>query len=106
MSSIDDRVINDLMKKVADDVTAAIIRTLSICPRPHLPLLTAAAAAALGVMASELDRLAGNKALDPDNVLLAGLLSARMGTVTDDPTGAAYKDFAVLENAGLTGSGR
>ncbi len=100
-------VTEDLMTKVADDVTKTVIRTLLIAPRPLLPVAASAAAAALGIVAAELDKLAGcyNALAGPgnDNILLAGLIVARMGMSPQaaDSIGDAYKDYAALQAAGL-----
>lgn len=96
-------VIGDLMLKAGDDVSHAIRRTLSICPKPHLPVALAAAAAALGIVTSILDSMAGNdraKGPDHDNILLAGLLAARTGQDNADGIGEAYKDIDALRKAG------
>lgn len=101
-------VTSDLMTKVADDVIKAIIRTLSIAPNPRLPVATSAAAAALGIVAAELDKIAG--CFDPvsgpgnDNILLSGLIAARLGMLPQsaDSVGDAYKDYETLKAAGRT----
>jgi hypothetical protein len=96
-------VIDDLMSKAGDDVSRAIRRTLSICPKPHLPVALAAAAAAIGIVTSILDNMAGNdraKGPDHDNILLAGLLAARTAQENTDGIGDAYKDIEVLRKAG------
>lgn len=96
-------IIGDLMKKTGEDVTRAILRTLAICPRPHLPLVLAAAAAAIGTVASILDEMTDKKlgnGPNPENVLLAGLLAARTAISPNDGVAAAYRDFEVLKSAG------
>ncbi len=93
----------DLMVKVADDVIAAIKRTLAISPKPRLAVAMAAAGAALGPVAFELEAMAGKPGKWPDdrNVILAGLLAARMALDSrDDAIGKAYRDYAALEMAG------
>lgn len=102
-------VIGDLMTKAGEDVTASIRRTLAICPAPHLPVVLAAAAAAIGTVTAILDEMAGSdrsKGPTPENILLAGLLAARTGMKgfngAEDGIGAAYRDFETLKKAGRT----
>jgi hypothetical protein len=104
-----DAIIGDLMTKAGEDVTASIRRTLAICPTPHLPIVLAAAAAAIGTVTAILDEMAGNdhsRGPDPENILLAGLLAARTGMKgfngPEDGVGAAYRDFETLKKAGRT----
>ena len=95
-------IVGDLMTKSGEDVTRSINRVLAICPDPHLPVAIAAAAAALGAVTALLDELAGNNRADgpsSENILLAGLLAARMG-IAGDGVGEAYKDFDILKSAG------
>jgi Ni,Fe-hydrogenase III small subunit len=94
-------ITDDLMRKVSDDVQAVLKRTLAIAPHPHLPVAVSAGAACIGVIAglleimSEDGRVPGSKP-DPECVLLAGLLCARMGTGGSDPIGQAYADLKTL----------
>jgi hypothetical protein len=100
-------IVGDLMTKAGDDVTKTIMRTLAICPKPHLPVALAAAAAAIGIAVSILDDLAGNdrsKGPNGDNILLAGLLAARTALDSSDGVGEAYRDFDVLRVARRTPS--
>ncbi len=95
-------IVGDLMSKAGEDVSRAISRVLAICPDPHLPVAIAAAAAALGAVTALLDEAAGNdmaKGPSPENILLSGLLAARMG-IAGDGVGEAYKDFDALKAAG------
>jgi hypothetical protein len=95
-------VVEDLMEKIAEDVTRAMGRTLAICPDPRLPVALAGAAAALGIVTSLLDEMAGLKRKDgpsPENILLAGLLAARLGISGEDGVGQAYRDIEKLKVA-------
>lgn len=87
----------DLVRKVGDDVGAIIRRALSIAPDPHLPIAMSAGASAVAVMALLLDT-DPKPTIDPDCMLLAGLLLGRSGG--KDAVGEAYKDFAALKAAG------
>jgi len=98
------RITNDLMKKVGDDVTAAMIRTLDIAPN-HLPVAVAGAAAAVGVTAAILGRLNDSQEMgggpNPDMVMLAALIIGRMG-LGPDGISQAYKDLETLRsNSGM-----
>lgn len=98
---MNEQIIRDLMTKVGDDVSAALRRTLTIAPAPHLPIALAAGASVVGLIAVLLD--ADPKPdPDPDCVLLAGLLIARTGIGGKDPIGDAYADFKLLKDAGRT----
>ena len=94
-----EQITRDLITKVSDDVVAAMLRTLAIAPTPSLPVAMGAAAAALGIVAAEL-ALASQKDTggtpDSETMLLAGLLSARMGMGGPDPIGEAYDDLRIL----------
>jgi hypothetical protein len=99
-----EQITRDLMKKVADDVVSAMHRTLAIAPSPHLPIAASAAAAAMGIVSALLEesspdgRVPGSTP-DPDCVLLAGLLCARLGIGGADPIGEAYADLKLLTAA-------
>lgn len=99
--TVDEQIINDLMTKCADDVVRALKRTLSITPDPQLPVATAAGVACIGVIAGILEHMAGNRvagsAPDPECVLLAGLICARMGMDPRDGIAQAYRDLEVLK---------
>lgn len=102
MNAVEDHITRDLMRKVSEDVSAALNRTLSIAPHPLLPIAASAGAVCVGVMAGFLEAMspegrAPGTAPDPDCVLLAGLLCARMGMGGDDPIAAAYADLATLK---------
>jgi hypothetical protein len=99
-----DHITRDLMRKASDDVLSALRRTLAIAPAPHLPIAASAAASAMGFVSALLEyatddgRVPGS-APDPDCVLLAGLLCARMAIGGEDPIGAAYADLKLLTAA-------
>lgn len=100
----DDQITRDLMRKVSDDVIGALRRVMSIAPAPHLPIAVSAGGAAIGFVSAALqymtnDRQPGDPP-DPECILLAGLLCARMGIGGDDPIGAAYADMKALTDAG------
>jgi len=96
----DDAVTSDLMRKVVDDVGAAIERTVTIAPLP-IPVVASGGSVAIGMMAALLEQLAddhvpGSKP-DPECIFLAALIIARMGTQHDDPIGQAYRDLEALK---------
>ena len=99
------RITNDLMKKIGNDVTAAMIRTLDIAPN-HLPVAMAGAAAAVGVTAAILSRLNDSQELggepNPDMVMLAALIIGRMG-LGPDGVSQAYIDLETLRSDSETG---
>lgn len=104
MSDANNQITEDLMRKIEDDVIAAMSRTLAITPAPVLPVAISGLAAALGVTAAALAKannsyVAGEP--DPDCVLLAALLGARMG-MSADGISEAYRDFDALKAAGRT----
>ncbi len=86
----------DLMRKVSDDVSAAIGRVVELCPEGIVPITTAAIAAALGWGARALATRPGAEP-QSDDVLLAALLGARMGTEYPDAIGQAYRDLETLK---------
>lgn len=88
----------DLMRKIADDVTAAMCRTLAINKkgRRDLPVVMAGLGAALGVAAAALNTDKEATEPDPECILLAALLGARFGIGEADPVKAAYRDFETL----------
>lgn len=95
-------ITKDLMHKLAEDVSAAMYRTLAIAPQPHLPIAMSGAAPLLAMMGALIDT-DPKKEPDPDCLLLAGLLLARAGGARNhDPIGEAYKDFEALKAAGRT----
>lgn len=106
LNAPDDGVTRDLMLKVADDVVATILRTLALAPPPRLSVAASAAAAALGLVAAQLDQLAGcydaSSGPGHDNILLAGLIAARLGIDPTTGIADAYRDYATLKAAGLT----
>jgi len=96
-------ITDDLMRKVVDDVRDVIFRTIDIAPKPHLPIVTAAGALALGFAAAELAILNGKREPgsdpEPEYLLLAALLIARIGMKCDDPHCSALNDLALLKKA-------
>jgi hypothetical protein len=99
-----DHITRDLMRKVADDVISAMRRTLAIAPAPILPVAVSAATAAMGIVSALLEQVSAEGRVpgsepDPDCVLLAGLLCARMGIGLGDSIGQAYADLRVLAAA-------
>lgn len=96
-------ITRDLMRKLADDVTSAMLRTMALADeRSRLPITISAGAACVGIIAGVLNRSAGGEtglAPDPDCVLLAGLLVARSGIGGDDPIADAYRDLELLKAA-------
>lgn len=98
-------ITSDLMKKVADDVIAAVHRTLAIAPDPLLPIAVSAGAACVGIVWAMLENLSDQgrtpgAAPDPECLMLAGLIVARVGIKQEDPIGAAYKDMDALRKTG------
>jgi hypothetical protein len=101
------RITEDLMAKIEADVTATMLRTLAIAPDPLLPVAISGLAAALGLTAAALAKSRGNYVSgepDPDCILLAALLGARMG-ISKGGVAEAYKDFEVLKAAGRAALG-
>ena len=97
-----DHITRDLMRKASDDVLAAMSRTLAIAPAPHLPIAASAAASAMGFVSALLEHTDGRvpgSSPDPDCVLLAGLLCARMAIGGEDPIGEAYADLKLITAA-------
>jgi hypothetical protein len=94
-------ITKDLMQKLADDVNAALYRTLAIAPQPHLPIAMCGGAPLVAMMGALLDTDPGPTP-DPDCLLLAGLLLARAGIRGHDAIDQAYKDFEALKAAGRT----
>lgn len=93
---IDHVVTKDLIRKLSEDVGAAIRRTLAIAPEPHLPVAMAAGASAVAVITALLDP-EHNPEPDRECQLLAGLLLGRIGpNAVED----AFRDFEVLKAAG------
>jgi hypothetical protein len=99
---VSDQITNDLMVKVADDVTRCVNRTLAIAPEPLLPIGISAIAATLGITALLLQRVAGavDNGPEPDCVMLAALLGARLAIDPESGTKAAYADLECLKSAG------
>lgn len=101
---LDIAITKDLMTKVADDVGAAIKRSAALAPNSDLPVVMAAAAAALGTLAAALDKRTGKSSRDAgpqmEGVMLAALLTARAGLNVGEGLDAAYKDMAALRAAG------
>ncbi len=100
---VDHAITRDLMKKLGDDISGYMLRTLSLAePRQQLPIGISAGAACVGMIAAILNKYAEGEAgqpPDPECVLLAGLLVARTGIGGDDPIGAAYRDLETLKAA-------
>lgn len=102
------QITEDIATKCADDVLGAIKRALSIAPPPRLPILLMAGVSAIGMIAAELDDLAGQydpkrkPEPNPANVMLAGLLLARCGMASGPSDGIrnAYTDLEILKKAG------
>jgi hypothetical protein len=96
-------ITRDLMKKLADDVTSSMVRTLSLAgERQQLPIGIAAGASCIGIIAAMLNSAKGGASgqePDPDCILLAALLVARTGIGGDDPIGDAYRDLGFLNEA-------
>jgi hypothetical protein len=108
---LSEQITTDLMTKCADDVSRVLTRTMSIAPRPYLPIFMNAGAVCAGMMAAELHHLGGGErnpgdVPDAECILLAGLLIARAGISGTDPIGDAYKDFAALKAAGRLALGK
>jgi hypothetical protein len=98
-------ITEDLMDKIADDVTFAMKRTLALAPNPLLPVAMNGGAVAIGIVAAVLAEAAGKyepkSKPDVDTVLLAALLCARVGTDVDDGIAQAYRDLEALRSARL-----
>lgn len=91
-------VTDDLMDKIAADVKGAMRRTLALVDEP-LPVAMSGAGAAIGTLCAVLERMGSEPpgdTPDPDCLLLAGLMAARIGQRHDDPIGQAYRDLAAL----------
>lgn len=103
-SKMENQILADIAEKCAEDVSAAIKRTLSIAPEPKLPVAIMAGAAALGWISALLAERAGTydptQSPDPDTLLLAGLLAARLGMDGDSGIADAYEDLRILKEAG------
>jgi hypothetical protein len=97
--AVNEQIVQDLMTKIGDDVVAVLRRTLSIAPKPHLPIAMSAGASVIAFVACLLDT-DPKPTPDPECVLLAGLLIARTGLGGADPIGEAFKDFDALKVAG------
>lgn len=100
---MDKQVTRDLLRKCADDVGAALRRTIAIAPEPHLPIAMAAGASVVAFIGVLLDTENGPEP-DSECILLAGLLIGRSGVGGLDPVGAAYDDFEILKAAGRIAS--
>jgi len=89
-------VTKDLMIKISQDITAAMMRTLALTDN-HLPVAIAGGSAAAGIIAGCLGKMSGaydkEKGPDEENVMLAGLLIARMGSQHPDAIAQAYRDL-------------
>lgn len=98
-----DTITRDLMRKLADDVSQSMLRTLSLADAPQqLPIGISAGASCIGIVAGILNAIEGKERGTPpdrDCILLAALLVARTGIGGDDPIGDAYRDLAVLNKA-------
>ena len=96
------QIIDDLMGKIADDITRAMIRTLMLTPHPRLPVAMSGGAAAVGVLAGVLEQGTGeyDTAKRPDNetVMLAALLCAHVAIDPNDGVASAYRDFEILKS--------
>lgn len=96
------QIVNDLMVKVADDVRRAIRRTLDIAPAPLLPIVVSAGATAIVAIAAVLEemstegRVLGSEP-DPECVMLAGLICARMAIDPSTGISLAYDDLEILK---------
>ena len=101
----DFEVTRDLMTKVTNDIKDLMLRVALIAPPPTLPLALAACAATLGILSLEIrERMDPprdpGEGLDPDLILLAGLMAARVGEHGPGCVALAYEDMEVLEAAG------
>jgi hypothetical protein len=93
-----EHVICDLMHKCSRDVTAAIMRTLSLIPREQqMPVAIAAGAGAIGILSAILDT-DRKPELDPECVLLGALLCARCSLAPGgEGISQAYADLETLK---------
>ncbi len=99
--ALDNIVINDLMRKAAEDATNTLFRVLDIAPdRGRLPIAMAAGGSILGVAAAILDPRPGD--IEPETLLLAALILGRspLKEKGDDPIAEAYRDLTTLVKAG------
>jgi len=99
----DEEVTKDLCKKVILDVLDTITRTLEIAPEPHSAIITAAGSAAVGMLASVIQKQADvptQESGKPDDpaLLLAALIIARfcIGRNRNDYIQEAIKDVDFL----------
>ncbi len=95
-------VTEDLMKKISEDVSNAMHRTLVLSDE-KLPVAIAGGAVAIGAIGAFLEVEEGERAPgndpDPDCVMLAALVCAHTGNRSHDPIKQAYKDLEILKKA-------
>ena len=99
---VSEQIVADLMSKIGEDVSRAMLRSIDLSPEPKLPVAIAGAAAAIGIVTALLDELSGNemkKGPTNANIMLAGLLAARYG-IGGDGVEEAYLDIDALKAAG------
>lgn len=94
-------IINDLMKKCADDTRNVIFRVCDIAPEPHLPVVMGAGCAVIAAMAMHMDPAPTRAGPKKDIMLLAGLILGRMGA-GEGCVDEALKDFELLKAARRT----
>lgn len=94
-------ITNDLIVKVAEDVSAALKRTLAIAPEPaRLAIMMSAGMPILAGMAHVIDPKA--KECKRDTLMFCGLLLSRVGK---DSMDEAARDIATLIAAGRVAEG-
>lgn len=95
-------ITRDLMRKVGDDVGAALRRMMEIAPEPLLPIAMSAGTTVIALMALLLDKNPERGSPDPKCLMLAGLLLAHGGISGPDAVKNAYRDLEVLMDADVT----
>jgi hypothetical protein len=101
-AELDLQIVDDLMKKVADDIERAIKRSLDIAPEPRLPIAVQAASTAVGELFEVLRGFEGSPLSDLQLVMLAALLAGRGATVGEYHAALveAKEDLCALYSAG------
>lgn len=94
-------ITRDLMRKVGDDVGAALRRMMEIAPDPLLPIAMSAGTSVVALMALLLDTKPEPSKPDPNCLMLAGLLLAHSGISGDRIVDNAYRDLDLLMSADI-----
>ncbi|MBO4222004.1 hypothetical protein [Bradyrhizobium neotropicale] len=107
ISASEHAILQDLMRKVGDDVEAAIDRVLQIAPRPFLPMLLQASAVCVSGLTVEIEghnnhRNPGRRLTPQELTMLSALMAGRALTEgeLDSALQAAHADIVALKAGG------